>query len=70
MGRAENGIKVEPVSRGPHAPGVLDRYYRVYEHTVEIKDEGLTGERGGTGGHAKKYLAFDKPGWRGGKFPA
>ena len=69
VGRAEDGIEVESVSRGPHAPGVLDRYDRVYEHTVEIEDEGLTGEPGSTGGHAKKYRAFDKPGRRGFKFP-
>ena len=55
VGLAEDGIEVESVSRGPHTPGVLDRYDRVYEHTVEIEDESLTGERGSTGGHAKKY---------------
>jgi hypothetical protein len=67
---AESGIEVESVSRGPHAPGVLDRYDRVYEHTVEIEYEGLTIEPRNTGSHAKKYSAFDKPGWRGFTFPS
>jgi hypothetical protein len=35
-----DGIRIEPVTRGPVAPRALDALGRVHEHAVEIEEDG------------------------------